>query len=119
MDEQELTTPPKPPRARARREDPQTSHQAADKVEIEGKATGLRRICLQQVRRSPGQTAGEIAAALGVERCVPSRRLPELREAGLVANGPPRRCVVMGTSCMTWIPATPPPPANLVQRELL
>ena len=118
MENQDLTTPQRPPRAGARREDPDTSHKAADKVEREGTAGSQRRLILAQVRRSPGQTAGEIAAVLGVERCIPSRRLPELRQAGDVANGPARRCAVMGTSCMTWVPATPVTPA-LEQRELL
>lgn len=118
MDDQDLTTPQEPPRARARRGDADTSHKAAVQVEREGTAGTQRRLCLAQVRRSPGQTAAEIAAALGLERHVPSRRLPELREAGVVSNGPSRRCAVMGTASMTWVPATPDAPA-LAQKELI
>lgn len=88
--------------ARARNSDPMTSHLAADAVERKGNAATQRTLCLAEVRRMPGQTAAEIAAALGLERHVPSRRLPELREAGLVRNGDARRCDVQGTMALTW-----------------
>lgn len=116
---QEMTTPPRLPRAKSRALDPDTSHRAAIKVEREGTAGTQRRRCMEQVRRSPGQTAAEIAAALGLERHVPSRRLPELREAGLVANGPSRVCSVMGTPSMTWVLAPPATAPVFVQKELL
>jgi predicted ArsR family transcriptional regulator len=91
-------------KARARREDPATSLEAAQDVEATGKASDQRSLCLERVRRYPGETAAEIAAALHIERHIPSRRLPELREAGLVKNGAVRVCGVMGRKSMTWIP---------------
>ena len=55
--------------------------------------------------KTPGQTAAEIAAATGLERHVPSRRLPELREARCVTNGEVRPCRVAGRNSMTWYAA--------------
>lgn len=92
-------------KAGARRFDPVTSHEAAQEVEASGRAGNQRRLCLEEVRRYPGSTAAEIAAGLGLERHVPSRRLPELRAAGLVMNGEVRECKVMKTRSMTWLPA--------------
>lgn len=88
--------------ARARTVDPETSHLAALDVEASGKADTQRRACLEEVRRHPGQTAAEIAVACGLERHVPSRRLPELRDAKIIQNREKRLCGVMGTPSMTW-----------------
>jgi hypothetical protein len=55
----------------------------------------------------PGLTAAEIASATGLERHVPSRRLPELRDRNLVTNGKPeifRICNVTGNLSLTWYP---------------
>ncbi|NLG43924.1 MAG: winged helix-turn-helix domain-containing protein [Phycisphaerae bacterium] len=90
--------------ALARRNDPITSHQAAEEVEASGRAASQRQTCLLEVWKKPGQTAAEIAAATGLERHVPSRRLPELRKARLVKSGPVRRCTVTGNPSMTWLP---------------
>ena len=90
--------------ARARASDPDTSHLAADAVEASGAAKKQRATCLDVVRLVPGLTAAEIALRCGLERHVPSRRLPELRAAGRVKNGIERTCRVTGTRCLTWIP---------------
>ncbi|NRA38504.1 MAG: MarR family transcriptional regulator [Planctomycetes bacterium] len=63
-----------------------------------------RTLCLEHVFKEPGLTAAEIAVAVGLERQEPSRRLPELRQHGLIRNGPIRHCTIQGTKCMTWIP---------------
>jgi CRP-like cAMP-binding protein len=88
--------------ARARSTDPDTSHTAAFQVEATGKAKLQRQACLDEVTRKQGQTAAEIAAMCGLERHVPSRRLPELRDAKLVRNGEKRICAVMKRASMTW-----------------
>ncbi|MCC7408378.1 MAG: hypothetical protein IT442_09910 [Phycisphaeraceae bacterium] len=90
--------------ARARKTDPITSHQAAEEVEASGRAASQRQACLLEVWKKPGQTAAEIAVATGLERHMPSRRLPELRKAGQVVNGPERICTVTGNPSMTWLP---------------
>ncbi len=91
--------------ALARTADPPTSHEAASAIERSGIAEAHRLRCLAAVRQQPGQTAAEIARVVGLERHAPSRRLPELRDAGLVANGPIRICAVKGRRSLTWIPA--------------
>ncbi len=88
--------------ARARTVDPETSHSAAFDVEASGKAETQRKSCLEEVRRNPGRTAAEIAVACGLERHVPSRRLPELRDAGMIQNREKRICRVMKRASMTW-----------------
>lgn len=90
--------------ALARRDDPITSHQAAQEVEANGCAASHRQVCLLEVWKKPGQTAAEIAVATALERHVPSRRLPELRKARQIKTGPVRRCTVTGNPSMTWLP---------------
>ena len=90
--------------ALARNTDPSTSHQAADEVEASGRAASQRHLCLLEVWKKPGRTAAEIAQAANLERHVPSRRLPELRKAGLVRAGEDRVCAVTGNPSMTWFP---------------
>lgn len=91
--------------AASRRSDPPTSRQAADGVERSGRAAQQREAVLSRIRGRHGQTSAEVAAALGMERHAPARRLPELREAGLVRMGVPRVCEVTGRQCVTWWPA--------------
>ena len=90
--------------ALARNTDPTTSHQAAEEVEASGRAASQRHLCLLEVWKKPGRTAAEIAEAAGLDRHVPSRRLPELRQAGQVKNGEERVCAVTGNPSMTWLP---------------
>lgn len=90
--------------AHARTTDPSTSHQAAAAAERRGVAAAHRLLCLAAVTREPGLTAAEIAERVGLERHKPSRRLPELRDDGLVVNGPARLCSVQGRLSITWVP---------------
>lgn len=92
------------PVAGARATDPATSFEAARNAELSGRAASQRRSCLEEVRLNPGLTAAEIAMAVGLERHVPSRRLPELRDMKLVRNGPPRICRMQGSLSLTWWP---------------
>ncbi|MBI1374088.1 MAG: winged helix-turn-helix domain-containing protein [Phycisphaera sp.] len=98
--------------AMARKNDPITSHQAADEVEASGRAASQRHRCLLEVWKKPGQTAAEIAVAADLQRHVPSRRLPELRKDGLVTNGPVRQCAVTGNPSLTWLPVSGHPQAE-------
>ena len=91
--------------ALARTTDLTTSHLAAHEAEASGRARAQRELCLAEVLKNPGKTAAEIAVATGLERHAPSRRLPELREAGLVTNGRSRICAVTGRLSITWFPA--------------
>ena len=102
----EPRVPPLSPVAAARFTDPATSHEAAADVEATGVAHQQRGVCLQEVLNRPGQTAAEIAVAVGLERHAPSRRLPELRKAGLVYNGEHRECREQRRRAVTWYPET-------------
>jgi DNA-binding MarR family transcriptional regulator len=65
--------------AQARKTDPATSHQAARRAPVRGHAAKV----LEALRAGPaGQT--ELAARCGITVAAVSKRLPELRRAGLV-----------------------------------
>ncbi len=104
--------------ATSRVTDPDTSQAAAVKVEATGGADRQRLTCLWEVRRLSGQTAAEIAQATGLERHVPSRRLPELRQAGEVKNGWSRECHETGNLSMTWYQADSDAPVIEAQQWL-
>lgn len=84
------------------RTDPRTSRLAAEKMTESGAAELQRNKCLERIRLEPGLTAAELAKNIGLERHAPSRRLPELREMGLVRNGETRVCSVTGNRSITW-----------------
>lgn len=103
--------------AKSRNTDPVTSYMAADKVEREGTAETQRQKCYAEVARMEGQTSAEIAKRLEVDRYTPSRRLPELRDAGIVQNGNHRKCMVTGNKSMTWYLRLPRPAQHLFHME--
>jgi CRP-like cAMP-binding protein len=91
---------------------PETSEDARDTHERSGSAMSARRAVLNLVGDHPGLTAVELwhhdrgSRTGGLTRHEVSRRLPELRKAGLVINGPARKCSVAGSRQMTWHAAT-------------
>lgn len=87
----------------ARSRDPQTSHDAAITITGSGARANQQRHVLYAVRRYPGLTSSELARAMGADRYMVARRLPELRAAGLVKNWEPRRCRVSGQKAMIWV----------------
>lgn len=84
--------------------DPTSSYLAADRIRLTGVAGKQRRAVFQALRTNPGRTSAELARVMGGDRYVASRRLPELRSAGWVRNGEPRRCSISGIVCETWYP---------------
>lgn len=82
-----------------------TPDATTDEHPIRERAASQRHLCLLEVWKSPGRTAAEIAQAARLKRHVPSRRLPELRLAGRVKNGPIRLCSVTGNPSLVWFPA--------------
>jgi DNA-binding MarR family transcriptional regulator len=88
---------------RARRTDPETSHEAAQAVLGSGQVKVQQAIVLEAVLRWPGLTSLELAARLRLDRYQVARRLPELERAGLVAKGPARRVGLRYG--VTWLPA--------------
>ena len=64
--------------ARARRTDPGTSHEAAERVRRSGQLTAHQLLIRDAIRNKPGMTYVEIAEATGLERHAVARRLKEL-----------------------------------------
>lgn len=81
---------------------PETSKAAAIATEASGRAPTHRAMLLRAVQTRPGRTSAELAVACALDRHEAARRLPELRQAGLVRNGEVRVCDVQGTKQMTW-----------------
>ena len=88
-------------RARARRSDPSSSHEAAVRAEKMNAQTQRTKV-LMCVRYNPGLTSAEIGEKTGVGRHNTARRLPELRKDGRVRNGDQRICSLKGTKAITW-----------------
>lgn len=94
----------------ARKTDPETSHQAAERVKRSGIAQAHAVIALAIAERLPGSTFHELwAEATEAERAALGdttelmRRLGSLRNAGKVNHGPARACRVKGTQMVTWV----------------
>lgn len=106
FDQQQRTAAP----PRARRTDPQTSHDAAEKHEASGKLRESSQRVLDALRQHPGSTYAELAEYAGLDRPEPARRLPELQKLGLVyveeidGQDERRRCMVTGSVCRVWRP---------------
>jgi hypothetical protein len=84
-----------------RNTDPPTSAVAGRAAEADGSVRRHRAMCFETVAHTPGLTAREIEDRLGVKA---HKRLPELRRAGMVRNGPARVCRVSGRRALTWHP---------------
>lgn len=74
----------------ARRADADSSHAAADRMQRRGRLRRHRELVLAVVRQHPGLTSRELfetdaGQATGLDRHDFGRRLPDLREHGLVA----------------------------------
>ena len=78
--------------------------------ESSGTATGNREAVLWYVEQFPGLTAVELwtETTTRLSRHEISRRLPELRKAGLIHNGPARKCRINGSQMLTWNPGAKP-----------
>ncbi|RMD87034.1 MAG: MarR family transcriptional regulator [Alphaproteobacteria bacterium] len=79
----------------ARRTDPVTSHQAADRMRTSGAARTHAEKVLAFVRANPGSTGHEIAAGTGLAQVEVIRRLGDLQRSGEVEKRPApegRRC---------------------------
>lgn len=102
-DEQAQEMPLFDVRARARSRDSATSHAAAKRVNRKGWARTQAARVLRALHSLPGATRLELAEAMNADRYMVARRLPDLREIGLVENGPDRRCRVCGDETLTWV----------------
>ena len=98
--------------AKARRTDPSTSHEAAGLIERTSAGT-QREIIKGYVLSFPGHTCDEIAASVGLDRVATGKRLPELRDARLIGQGPIRKCHIKDRRMLTWERPTPAPQEKL------
>jgi DNA-binding MarR family transcriptional regulator len=73
--------------AYARRTDPQTSHDAADRVDV----NRLEGIVLEAISNSRGLTSKEIAEVTGLDKWSVSPRIKPLRKKNLVWDSGKRR----------------------------
>ena len=103
MHQADLFSMPPTPRL-SRRNDPATSHTAAERLRASGKLNAQRQRVLDAPTRWPGSTAVELASHSGLDRYAVSRRLPDLAQAGLVRRMAPRVCRVNGSAQTTRWP---------------
>jgi hypothetical protein len=89
---------------RAANADPETSHEAAAKMESSGKISKHAAIVLKIIERAPGRTYGELwQEATTVERfdlgceMALQRRISDLIHARKIERLPKRACLVHGT----------------------
>jgi DNA-binding MarR family transcriptional regulator len=87
-----------------RRQDPDSSRQAADLMKDSGQLDGQRAQVREALINHPGSTSAELARKTGLDRYVIARRLPDLEHDGLAFRGPIRTCLARGTNAMTWFP---------------
>lgn len=86
-----------------RRNDPATSYQAEQRMNITKKRVTHQRIISDFVESHPGFTAAEIGEKTGLGQHECSRRLPEI-EGLTVSRGDARKCRVNRTNMATWYP---------------
>lgn len=86
----------------SRNTDPQSSHDAAVKVNASGKRDAQCGAVLRALANHPGSTSMELAHFMGIERSITGRRLPDLEQQGKVKRGDLRPCSICKTKCVTW-----------------
>lgn len=87
---------PPPGHGLARRDDPDTSKEAADDLVESGRLARMERIALDLVAEYPGRTGSELDALSGLREGAVRKRLAKLREDGRLRNGEERVCSVTG-----------------------
>lgn len=96
---------------RARKDDSETSHQAADTVRRSGELGKHQRTVLEAVVRWPGRTSAELGKLIADSRGEDvvlwryrvGRRLSELAPVH-IRRGRPRTCETSGNAAGTWFP---------------
>lgn len=97
---------------RARRTDPETSHDAGDKVRRTGELGKQQRMVLEAVKRWPGRTSAELGKLIAEDRSEDvivwryraGRRLSEVAVGGHIRRSKPRLCEATGNHAVTWYP---------------
>lgn len=97
---------------RSRASDPDTSHEAADKLRRSGELGKRQRLVLEAVKRWPGRTSAELGKLIAEERQEDvvvwryraGRRLSEVAIGGHIRRSKPRQCAATGNHAATWYP---------------
>jgi hypothetical protein len=99
------------PVAKAHRADPQSSHEAAEKVSKSAKAALHREIALAIVMAHPGHTGMELWELATPEQKQELgdhhelyRKLSDIRHQNLVRQGDARPCRIKASRMVTWFP---------------
>jgi hypothetical protein len=92
------------PRNLARRTDPRSSHEAAKRNVLSGANATQKQKVLAGLKKNIGMTSAELADAIGMDRYVVARRLPDLERDGLAERGSERDCEAKGGPAITWWP---------------
>lgn len=95
----------KTPSPAYRKSDPVTSRLAAELVTRSGKRKFQQELVLSIVREHPGLTSMELSKVSSKDRSMIARRLPDLRDAGLVwMSTKPQLCSINKTLAYVWFP---------------
>ncbi len=86
----------------ARATDPQSSHEAAERVTRTGARQNQAEAVLEALKTYPGSTSRELAERAGLDRHLVARRLPDLEHANTARQGELRACCYAGRSAVTW-----------------
>jgi predicted HTH transcriptional regulator len=85
--------------------DPETSKMAESAITKDGTRSRACEVAYGLVVETPGLTANEYEASIGVQDGRIRKRLNDLLKAGLVRKGPVRASTVSGKQNETWFPA--------------
>lgn len=86
----------------SRREDPETSKQAARDMEVSGRLGAECARVHELLKSHEGFTANELDEIAGTPRGDSRKRLSDLRKMGIAKNGPDKRDTATGKDGQTW-----------------
>lgn len=90
--------------ARARANDPETSHLAAEQIEAAGTASAHRNIIVEYLKQHPGKTNAEIAEGSGLDYARVHKRMAEAERMNLVIRGSAIKCPIHKRMMTQWYP---------------
>jgi predicted HTH transcriptional regulator len=86
----------------SRRDDPVSSHLAEREINRSGSRKTQQIIIYELVKMYPGSTSRELTQWCDLDRYQIARRLADLKNMGLVRQGPVRNCRIGGRPSVTW-----------------
>ena len=86
----------------SRREDPISSHLAEKEINQSGSRKSQQIIIYELVKQYPGSTSRELTQWCELDRYQIARRLADLKNMGLVEQGPIRNCRIGGRPSVIW-----------------